>query len=223
MEEKIFLARVSEQVFATHTNAFGEVRQKVLDIEAKIANMASGHTKGDDKGHDDGFMSRKSLCPKVFGKDKSAYRRFRDDMLDYMEACKPGMRRLLRAYEKTDQVGTADLQGLAAERPELFTDRLKSQVYIALKACTEGDARTVVESTNENDGLLTWRAIHMRYSATLAAEHGRAYSELGAMNNKPAKTPEQTKGLIIERDRRARHFVDVTGREAEEGFKRARW
>ena len=43
---------------------------------------------------DDGFMSRKSLCPKIFGKDKNAYRRFRDDMLDYLEAAKPGMRRL---------------------------------------------------------------------------------------------------------------------------------
>ena len=132
-------------MFTAHTNQFGEVRQKVLSIEAKIASMAASQSEGGgDKGRGDGFMSHKSLVPKIFGKDKSGYRRFRDDMLDYMEATKPGMRRLLKAYEKADQVDMVELQGLAVEHPELFTDRLKSQVYIALKACTEGDARTVV-------------------------------------------------------------------------------
>ena len=40
------VAGVSDKVFAEHSNAFGEVRQKVLDIEAKIVGLASSHSEG---------------------------------------------------------------------------------------------------------------------------------------------------------------------------------
>ena len=87
----------------------------------------------------------------------------------------------------------------------------RSMVWRFLKAHTINDARKVVTSTPNRNCWETWRKLHLQYEPLLVMRGAVTVSHFTSMVNKRARSPAETKVLLLEMDERARRVEEVTG------------
>ena len=209
--------KIKSGVAGLHDNtaqAFLEVKAKVELLEAELQHRNSGNTNnsgGTGPGHQRGFLPMKSLVPAVFGSAEDQWRSWQDDIADYLDTVRPGMKRFLKAAEQEN--GVMDAQWLTDQLAFHPADVVgeKANVYRTLKALTTGEARTVVQGVRDEDGFMAWRALHLRFGPSVAARQGKVMCDLTQMVARPAKSPSETRTLVTELERRVRIAEDVTG------------
>ena len=200
-----------------HTaQAFGDVKAKVEKLEADVQKANLGKGPG-SAATTHGFLPMKSLVPAVFGSSEEHWRGWQDDVADYLDSQKPGMKGLLKTAEK--EIGQLDEawvreQGLVNN---VNAGGEQANVYRALKALTSGEAKTVVQGVRGENGYAAWRALHQRFGPSVAARQGRVMCDLSQMVSKPAKTPAETRTLVTELERRIRIAEDITGDSLGDG------
>ena len=175
-------------------------------------------------GKQSGFLALKDMKPHVFNDRDEEWKSWTEDLKDFLDASRPGMRLFLSAIEQsstaiTDFVFWAgqqlelqkaiDCQGLVRERVHLWR---------ALKAFTDtkSDARRVIMTAHDEDGLDAWQRLVQRFSQSVAAKQGIAMHEFSNMVSKPAKSPSETRMLVTELDRRAKILQDITGEKVSD-------
>ena len=197
--------------------AFKKVEEKVREMEDL------GPQRATDAGKGKGYIPTKSLVPKAFGSTESDWRKWQDDTADFLDSINAGMRNLLKHIERSE--GALDEAWLAAAYdtfPEkLLADENRVNVFRALKTLTEGEARNVVMSVDNENGLKAWKALHTRYGQSLAAMQGRVMCDITRMATRTAKTPADTRTLVTELERRTRLAEEVTGEKVPESLSKS--
>ena len=203
-------------LYGKTAQAFVDVKTKVEKLEADILQRGSD-SKGTHSTSKMGFIPIKSMVPAVFGKHEDEWRGWQEDVADYLEAQRPGMKALLKAAEK--ETGPIDDLWMRQRRTEYLVDveGERANVYRALKALTVGEAKVVVQGVRSEDGYVAWRALHQRFGPSIAARQGKVMCDLSAMVAKPAKSPADTRTLVTELERRIRIAEDVTGEALGDG------
>ena len=84
-------------------------------------------------------------------------------------------------------------------------------VWRFLKAHTMNDARKAVTSTTHRNGWEAWRKLHLQYEPLLVMRGAMTMSHFTDMVKKRARTPAESKTLLLEMDARARRVEEVTG------------
>ena len=93
-----------------------------------------------------------NMNPKPFGSREEHWRDWVDEVLDYMDVVKPGMKELLTVAERSRDNEVVDEAWAKLRNPELGAEAI--QVWRALKKLTEdfSEARQVVNSAPGEDG-----------------------------------------------------------------------
>ena len=76
-------------------------------------------------------------------------------------------------------------------------------LWSLLKSYTAGDARKVVSSVSDRNGWEAWIKLHLQFEPALVMREAVVIAQFTNMVNKGAKTPSETKALIVELDERA--------------------
>lgn len=209
--------KIKSGVAGLHDNtaqAFLEVKAKVELLEAELHQRSGGNANnagGTGPSHQKGFLPMKSLVPAVFGSVEDQWRSWQEDIADYLDTVRPGMKRFLKvAEQESGAMNTQWLTDQLAVHPADVVGE-KANVYRTLKALTTGEARTVVQGVRDEDGFMAWRALHLRFGPSVAARQGKVMCDLTQMVARPAKSPSETRTLVTELERRVRIAEDVTG------------
>ena len=75
-------------------NAFQQVKAKVEGLEG-----GSGTVDNSTRGRWRGFIPAKQMVSSKFDNAEEKWRTWQDDVMDYLDAMKPGMRKMLKAVE----------------------------------------------------------------------------------------------------------------------------
>ena len=194
---------------AQTAQAFVEVKTKVDQLEAEIQRGNLG--KGPKEPATHGYLPMKSLVPAAFGNSEDQWRGWQDDVMDYIESQKAGMKAVLKAAEKESGALDEDWMRDMILQYSVNAVGERANLYRALKALTTGEARTVVQGVRDENGYAAWKALHQRFGPSVAARQGKVMCDLSQMVVKPAKSPAETRTLVTELERRIRIAEDVTG------------
>ena len=125
------------------------------------------------------------------------WRTWKADVEDYTEETLPGIRGYLeKAKEGDEEVEEVDVDPAAWEQREVL--------WRFLKRYTAGDARKVVSSVSDRNGWEAWRKLHLQFEPALVMREAVVMAQFTNMVNKRAKTPQETKALLVELDERAK-------------------
>lgn len=121
-----------------------------------------------------------------------------------------GMREFLKEVEtKTEDLTEEWIQEKEGRYgTKVVSDRV--QVWRALKSLTTGEARKAIMSIKTEDGFKALQKLHMHLGPSLASRQGMVLAELSGMVAKLAKTPGETRSLLMELERRVKVAEDVT-------------
>ena len=135
---------------------------------------------------------------------ENGWRNWLADVEDYTEEAMPGIGEHLDCAKTCDEeVTDLDMSASAWQQ--------RSMVWRFLKAHTANDARKAVTSTTQRNGWEAWRKLHLQYEPQLVIRGGVVMSHFTGMVNKRARTPAESRALILEMDARARRAEEVTG------------
>lgn len=155
------------------TTAKLEERRKDMRIEAiRVAD-----TGGSSRGHDRGYLPRKSLIPATFDNDLRAWRNWKEGVVDFLEFSNKGVNKVLKAAEVHEE-----------EVDEKFRDQMElefggraahdhEEVWRTLKYLTQGEARRVVLTVRDMDGFQAWRNLVMYFERGITAKLGLVLRE----------------------------------------------
>ena len=88
-------------------------------------------------------------------------------------------------------------------------------IWRFLKRYTTGDARKVVSSASHRNGWEAWRKLHLQFEPALVMREAVVMANFTNMVSRRAKTPSETKALLVELDERAKRVEEVTGEPIE--------
>ena len=211
MEAARKFSEVEQRLSKLHGEAEGavvELRTRVTVLEEK------GRPEGKGNGHR-GYLPHKNTVPKTFGEKVEEWRQWREDVMDFFDEVNPGMKEFLEAV--TAQEETVDELWIETQT-SLYGKRVTAdmvRVWRALKRMTAGETRKVITAVKVEDGFVAWQRLHQRYEPGLATCEGIVLAEFSAMVAKPARSPQETKMLITEMDRKMK-AVDEVGVEVSE-------
>ena len=132
------------------------------------------------------------MTPKPFGSKEEHWREWVDEIRDYMDLIKPGMKRILTLAEKARDDETVDEKWALSQDPALGAEA--DLVWRALKQLTEAhsEARQVVTSVPDEDGYAAWVKLHRRFGMALSMRQGTmpaSFSHLGQVKMKTSGNP----------------------------------
>ena len=187
---------------------FAEVRDKVEQMEKQLDEKATDRNTGSNSH---GFLPVKSMVPPVFGGSEDKWRSWQDDVSDYIDSQKAGLKVVMKAAEKSVDPISDLWMAEQTIQSGIGVEKHKANLYRALKQLTSGEARTVVQGVRGEDGFEAWRSLHQRFGPSVAARQGKVMHELSQMVTKPAKSPAETRSLVTELERRIRTAEEITG------------
>jgi len=136
------------------------------------------------------------------------WRTWKADVEDYTEETMPGIRSYLeKAKGEEEEISEVDFDPDAWEQREML--------WRFLKRYTTGDARKVVSSAPHRNGWEAWRKLHLQFEPALVMREAVVMASFANMVSRRAKTPAETKALLLELDERAKRVEEVTGEAIE--------
>ena len=156
-----------------------QVKKELESIKAEILLLKSnpgggtfGAAAGVGGGKLGGFIQWKDLLPKAFGSREEAWRDWVEEVRDYLDLIRPGMKAMLMAAELERDTVVIDAAWAAGRDPQLGAE--STAMWRALKKLTEEgtEARQVVTSVPGEDGYAAWVKLHRRFGMALAMRQG---------------------------------------------------
>ena len=136
------------------------------------------------------------------------WRTWKADVEDYTEETLPGIRGYLeKTKEGDEEIEEVDVDPVAWDQREMR--------WRFLKRYTADDARKVVSSVSDRNGWEAWRKLHLQFEPALVMREAVVMAQFTSMVNKRAKTPADTKTLLVELDERAKRVEEITGERIE--------
>ena len=169
--------------------------------------MEAGSGGGKDKKS---MLHPKDMKPTELTKDDQ-WRRWKADVEDFAEETFPGMKEVLE--KARDSEVTVDEEWFDATQAAWWGK--SDMLYRFLKRYTGTEARRVVQSVPEDNGWEAWRRLHQQYEPATVTREAQLMSRYTNMVTRKAKTPRETKMLLIELGERAKRVEEVTGRPVE--------
>ena len=156
------------------------------------------------------------MTPKQFGNKEEHWREWCEEVRDYLDVVKPGMKDLLIAAEKETEL-VVDVAWAKSKNDELGNEGV--QLWRALKKLTEdySEARQVVTSVPDEDGYAAWAKLHKRYGMALAMKQGTMLANFSSLGTNKCKSPSETRSRVIEIDRMAQMTHEITGHPVGDG------
>merc|ERR1712155_306559 len=98
---------------------FDAIRLEMENLKSESARRSSAGRHVDSGGGKlGGFIPWKSMTPKNFGAKEEQWREWVDEVRDYMDVIKPGMKDILIKAEKLRDTVTVDAAWATTENPE---------------------------------------------------------------------------------------------------------
>ena len=161
-------------LFGGTGQGFQEVKAKVESLEQEPLQFRDSGAGGGGGAKHKGFLPIKEQLPGKFGKNEDEWRRWQEDVSEYLDTMQPGLRDVLKDAEKaTMEISATWLQDEAA-RHTTCTPVNSVHLFRALRALTEAEARMVLQGVREENGFEAWRQLHQRFGLSVAAKQGQA-------------------------------------------------
>ena len=203
-------------LFGGTGKGFQEIKTKVEALETEIAQFRV-HGTGGGGAQTKGFLPIKEQLPGKFGKTEEEWRRWQEDVTEYFDTVRPGLKDVLKEAEKSkDAIDPAWLVNMANKSPVCTPDN-SVHLFRALRTLTEAEARMVLQGVRDENGFEAWRQLNLRFGLSVAAKQGQAMCYVTSMVTKPAKTPAETRTLVVELERRVRMAEEITDRALDDG------
>jgi len=184
-----------KELYTTASLAVGAVAARVERIEEKIRGGAMQGQKS--------LLHHKNMTVSVLEK-MDQWRSWTADVEDYTEETMPGIRSDLdKAKSEEEEVSEVDMD------PEAWAQR--EMLWRFLKRYTAGEARKVVSSASNRNGWEAWRKLRLQFEPALVMREAVVMASFTNMVSRRAKTPGETKALLVELDERAKRVEEVTG------------
>ena len=185
----------------------------VRELEVKISNLESGPGGSERDGKS--YLPQKSMLPRIFEDKLEEWRRWTEDVADYIDTQCKGVKELLAEVDATeDDINEKWRVERAGMYPSAALDHIK--LYRALKKLTNGESLKVVNSVQNEDGFRAWQKLRSRFEPGLQAKRGIILMELNNMQSSPAKNPAELVVLITELEQKIKTVRDITGEEVGE-------
>ena len=172
------------------------------ELEAVKDRLEEAERKDSHKGKGQ-FLSAKHMIPKTLEK-QDEWKQWKSEVEDYCEVVMQGTKEVLEEVRnKKDAIEERDLRGTWW--------KIRSDIWRLLKRFTSGEARRIITSVNKDNGFEAWRRLHQQYEQGSAMKEAVARSQFTGMVNKKAKTPKETRTLMVELEDKAKKIEEITG------------
>ena len=143
-------------------------RQQGLDMEEKFRKMeemlegmktriTNTEAKGTDERKCIGYINMKNKEPKVFGEKPDDWKKWKDDMGDFLDAHNPGIKKLLKEIAETKEEISDEWKNARNQKYEQRLLKDGDKVWNTLRQLTNVDARKIVMSTKDENGFTSWQ------------------------------------------------------------------
>ena len=123
-------------------------------VDAQIHELMKTAASGTGKHNEKGYLPQKNRIPKTFDDEYSQWRQWREDVEDYVDTARGGMKKFLKKIVKMD--GITDELRMEASKDPIIGPLVTGdgvELWRALKGLTTGEARKVVAAVKEEDGF----------------------------------------------------------------------
>ena len=122
----------------------------------------------------------KSTIPRVYTDNLDQWRKWKADVIDFVDEAKPGMKKLMDEIGKMkEDASQAWVAGRSQTYGQLWLEVTK--LYRARKGLTDGEARNVLEGAHAEDGFEAWQMLVRRFEPGVAVKEGLAMAEFSGM------------------------------------------
>ena len=108
-----------------------------------------------------------------------------------------------KAKSEEEEVSEVDMD------PEAWAQR--EMLWRFLKRYTAGEARKVVTGAPNRNGREAWRKLRLQFEPALVMREAVAMASFTNMVSRRAKTPGETKALLVELDERVKRVEEAAG------------
>ena len=196
-----------ENVAGGLRNLYAKTAEAVTGLEKRVLHLERDRMGKEHKT----LLNTKDMKPNILNKDDE-WRRWKSDIEDYAEEVFHGMKDML------DQA-----KGAENEISEMWFDAAQEQwwnkaemLYRFLKRYTGTEARRIVLGVSDDNGWEAWRKLNQQYEPGTVTREAQVLARYTNMVNRKAKTPKETKALMIELNERAKRVEEITGRPVED-------
>ena len=187
-----------QQVYKATMKELERMKEKVREVEGK------GPSERKPK-----FIAAKHMLPRTLDKQDD-WKLWKSEVEDYCEVVMEGTKDIMEEIRnKKEVIEEVDLKR--------FWWGIRAELWRLLKKFTSGEARRIVTSVSKDNGWEAWRRLHQQYEQGSAMKEAVARSQFTGMVNKRAKTPKETRALMVELEEKAKKMEEITGESIEEG------
>lgn len=207
------------------TNTIAQLNLRTVELEAHCARQhESAQTGWEGSALRPGkeYIPTKNLIPTPYAGDLKTWYKFKEDLLDFLDACNPGMRRWLEMLAKmSDEAISSETYTYHTAEYGARVVGDKEALYRALKNLTTGEPKGIVNATEGTDGFLAWHNLVVYYERNLSAQHGAVLADFSGMISRQAKNPGELRQMISDMKTKMKRVKDVTNEEIGDAHKRS--
>ena len=123
------------------------------------------------------FIKAKEQIPDKMDEDVTKWREWKDSFLSYADTLRPGMKSWLNKVESLTSAPKEEIIDDKATWKELDRESL----WRGIKACTTGEARKIIDSTEAECGYEAWFDLCKNFEPAMQAKKGAALADLYLM------------------------------------------
>ena len=175
-----------------------------------LESAGSGPSLGAGKAKEKWQLSvPKDMQPSEFTGKEEEWKRWKEEMEDYIEAVHPGMKLVLKVTTKgSEEVLNTDFQKAGFNDGEW---QHHDKLFMLLKRKTSGEARSVVMCARAENGYEAWRLLRVRFEPQAGIRRMKEIAELMDLRNKRCKNAAETNLVLLEVNRRKMLIEDIGG------------
>ena len=190
---------------------YRKTEQAVMNLEMRTRTLEQAKEKMTSNMTEKAtLLSAKDMKPNILQKDEE-WRRWKSDIEDYTEEVFRGMKEMLdKAKGAENEIAES---WFSATEYEWWGKA--EMLYRFLKRFTGTEARRIVMGVSDDNGWEAWRKLNQQFEPGSVTREAQVLAKYTNMVNRKAKTPKETKALMIELNERAKRVEEVTGRPVE--------
>ena len=199
-----------DDLYNKSSGGIGDIRDELVKILTRLDALENSGSGSGGAFKDRGYLPMKSTIPKIYTDKLDQWRKWKADVIDFVDEQKPGMKHILETIGKMkDDASERWVTSQGYTYGPLGAEVTK--LYRALKGLTDGEARNVLEGAHKEDGFEAWQMLVRRFEPGVAVKEGMAMAEFSGMILKPAKAIDETRILVTEMERKMRLAEEFCG------------
>ena len=193
------------------SKTLGETNGRLRTLENRTDGPSLVGTKPKEKWQ---LSIPKDMQPSVFSGKDGEWKRWKEELEDYVEAVHPSLKFVLKEVTKlTEEILKTDLTKIGCGDDEWA---LNGNLYTLLKRKSSEEARSVVTSAAKDNGFEAWRLLVGRFEPQAGIRRMKELAELMGLRNKRCKNAAETNLVLLEVNRRQRVIEDIGGKPASD-------